>query len=76
MHFSSTAERKSRGSRKVFPTRWVNLNVYEKLKRKLSDDFMPKKNKHYARYLFLKMKQTQGETTTMYAARLREKANE
>ena len=69
-------ERKSRGSRKVFPTRWVNLNVYEKLKRKLNDYCMPKKNKHYARYLFLKMKQTHGETTTMYAARLREKANE
>ena len=52
------------------------LNEYQKLKRKLNDYFTPKKNKHYARYLFLKMKQTHGETTTMYAARLGEKANE
>ena len=43
------------------------LHQYEKLKKKLNDYFTPKKNKHYARYLFLKMKQTHGETTTMYA---------
>lgn len=61
---------------KSLPDPMDELNEYEKLKRKLNDYFMPKKNKHYARYLFLKMKQTHGETTTMYAARLREKANE
>ena len=62
---------------KSLPNPMGELNEYEKLKKKLNDYFMPKKNKHYARYLFLKMKQsTHGETTTMYAARLREKANE
>ena len=61
---------------KSLPDPMDELNEYEKLKRKLNDYFMPKKNKHYARYLFLKMKQTHGETTTMYAAHLREKANE
>ncbi|XP_015762118.1 PREDICTED: uncharacterized protein LOC107341222 [Acropora digitifera] len=61
---------------KSLPNPMGELNEYEKLKRKLNDYFTPKKNKHYARYLFLKMKQTHGETTTMYAARLRVKANE
>lgn len=31
-------------------------DVYKKLKDKLSDYFAPKKNKHYARYIFLKMR--------------------
>ena len=61
---------------KSLPNPTGELNEYEKLKKKLNNYFTPKKNKHYARYLFLKMKQTHGETTTMYAARLREKANE
>ena len=60
---------------KSLPNPTGELNEYEKLK-KLNDYFTPKKSKHYARYLFLKMKQTHGETTMMYAARLREKANE
>lgn len=45
-------------------------DVYEKLRTKLNEHFTPKKNKHYARYLFLKMRQHVGETTSAYAARL------
>ena len=68
------------------PTRSINEDAlaiygkgiaeYEKLKRKLNAYFIPNKNKHYARYLFLKVKSTHGETATVHAARLREKANE
>ena len=47
-----------------------------KLRTKLNDHFTPKKNKHHARYLFLKMRPHMGETTSAYAARLREKAKE
>jgi uncharacterized membrane-anchored protein YjiN (DUF445 family) len=47
---------------------------YEKLSSKLSDYFSPKKNKHYSRYLFFKMRPNSGESTIEYAARLREKA--
>ena len=43
---------------------------------KLNDHFTPKKNKHHARYLFLKMRPHVGETISVYAARLREKAKE
>lgn len=48
--------------------------VYTKLKGKLTDYFAPKKNVHYNRYLFLKMRPYSGESTISYAARLREKA--
>ena len=51
-------------------------DVYLKLRTKLNDHFTPKKNKHHARYLFLKMRPHMGETTSAYAARLREKAKE
>ena len=51
-------------------------DVYLKLRTKLNDHFTPKKNKHHARYLFLKMRPHVGETTSAYAARLREKAKE
>ena len=37
---------------------------------------MLKKNKHFARYLFLKMRQIRDESTVTYVARLREKAHE
>ena len=50
-----------------------NLNVYEKLRRKLNDYFIPKKNKHYSWYMFLKMRPQMGETTVAYATRQREK---
>ena len=53
-----------------------NLNVHEKLRRKLNDYFIPKKNKHYSRYMFLKMRPQMGETTVAYATRLREKAHD
>lgn len=49
-------------------------DVYTKLKDKLTDYFSPKKNVHYARYLFLKMRPLPGENTVSYAARLREKS--
>ena len=51
-------------------------DVYLKLRMKLNDHFSPKKNKHHARYLFLKMRTQVGETISAYAARLREKAKE
>ena len=51
-------------------------DVYTKLRTKLNDHFTPKKNKHHARYLFLKMRPHVGETISVYAARLREKAKE
>ncbi|CAC5368591.1 unnamed protein product [Mytilus coruscus] len=50
------------------------MDVYEKLKKKLNDYFAPKKNKHYANYLFLKVRPVNGESTVAYAARLRERA--
>ena len=40
----------------------------------LSNYFSPKKNVHYARYLYLKMKPHAGEGTVSYAARLRVKS--
>lgn len=49
-------------------------NVYEITRNKLNEHFTPKKNKHHARYLFLKLKPNANEATTAYAARLREKA--
>ena len=52
------------------------LDSYEKLRVKLNADFMPKKNKHYARYIFLKTRPEAGEATFTYATRLREKAIE
>ena len=51
-------------------------NDYEKLRKKLNDYFKLKKNKHRARYVFLKMRSTHEETMNAYAARLREKAND
>ena len=52
------------------------LDVYQKLRKKLNDYFIPKRNKHYARYIFLKMPPDMGETTVAYATRLREKAHD
>ena len=49
-------------------------NPYEKLRAKLNDHYLPKKNKHYSRYQFLKLRPIRGESTSSYAARLREKA--
>ena len=52
------------------------LDSYQKLRVKLNAYFMPKKKKHYARYIFLKTRPEAGEATVTYATRLREKANE
>ena len=51
-----------------------HLDVYEKMRKKLNDYFAPKKNKHYSRYVFLKMRPINGESTISYEARLRAKA--
>ena len=51
-------------------------DVYLKLRTELNNHFTPKKNKHHARYLFLKVRPHMGEATSAYAARLREKAKE
>ena len=48
--------------------------MYAKLQSKLKNYFAPKKNIHYARYLFLKMKPHTGEGKVSYAARLREES--
>jgi len=47
-------------------------DAYHKLRDKLTEYFAPRKNKHYARYIFLKMRPLENETTVSYAARLRE----
>jgi predicted ATP-binding protein involved in virulence len=52
------------------------MNDYEKIKTKLDEHFLLKRNKYHARYKFLSMKPTASETTLAYAARLRGKANE
>ena len=52
------------------------FNVYDKLRQKLNDYFVPKRNKHYSRYMFLKLRPNIGETTVAYATRLREKAHD
>ena len=46
----------------------VRDDDYKKLKRKLNNHFLPKKNKHHARYTFNKQKQTAGESVVTYAA--------
>ena len=48
-------------------------NEYRKLKRKLDNHFLPKKNKHHARYAFSKERLRSQESILNYAARLREK---
>ena len=53
-----------------------SLNEYEKLRKKLNDYFLLKRNKHHARYIFLKSKPIAGEKTVTYATRLREKAQD
>ena len=50
------------------------MNEYEKLRKKLNDYFLPRQNKHYSRYIFLKLRPLAGEATIAYAARLRERA--
>ena len=52
------------------------LDEYQKLRIKLNEYFLPKKNKHYARFIFLKTRPEAGEATVVYATRLRENAHE
>ena len=51
-------------------------NDYTKLKRKLNNHFLPKKNKHHARYMFSKERIQSNESIISYMARMREKAKE
>ena len=39
----------------------INIDHYQKLRIKLNAYFMPKKNKHYVRYVFLKTMPEAGE---------------
>ena len=43
-----------------------NLDVYQKSKTKLNSYFMQERNKHYARYMFLKTRPEAGEATVAY----------
>lgn len=54
----------------------VGDDDYKKLKRKLNNYFLAKKNKHHARCTFNKQKQIAGESVVTYAARLREKSKD
>ena len=54
----------------------VGDDDYKKLKRKLNNHFLPKKNKQHARYTFSKQRPEAGESVVSYAARLREKAKD
>ena len=45
---------------------------YQMLKRKLNNHFLPKKNKHHARYTFSKQRMESHESIVTYAARMRE----
>ena len=47
-----------------------NLDDYQKVKKKLNNCLVPKRNKHYARYMFLKSRHEAGETIVAYATRL------
>ena len=49
------------------------FDEYKKLRTKLNDYFISKRNRHYARYLFLKLRPEREESTVAYATRLREK---
>lgn len=51
-------------------------DAYSKLCTKVNGYFTVKKHQHHAHYLFVKMRPCTGETISVYAARLREKAIE
>ena len=54
----------------------LGQNVYQKIRNKMNEYFIPKRNKHYSRYKFLNMRPQVGETSVTYATRLREKAQD
>ena len=49
---------------------------FEKVKKKLTDYYVPQINKHYARYMFIKMRPKPRERIMTYYTRLREQADE
>ena len=51
-----------------------NLDGYQKVKKKLNDYIVPKRNKQYGRYMYLKSRSEAGEAIVAYVTRLREKA--
>ena len=51
-------------------------NDYAKLRNKLKNHYLPKKNKHHSPYLFLQMRPRSEESINSYAARLIEKAQD
>ena len=57
------------------PDALENLDEYDKLKKKVNDYYLLRRNKHYVRFLFLNMRPKPGESTLSYVAILREKAN-
>ena len=54
----------------------VGDDDYKKLKRKLDNRFLPKKNRHHGRFTFSKERPIEGESVITYAARLREKSKD
>ena len=62
------------GLENILPDKAGDGNKYTKLKTKLNDYYLPKKNKHHARYKFLSTKPQQNESILSYTTRLREKA--
>ena len=52
------------------------MDDYEKLKTKLYGCYLPERNKHHTRYIFLRMKPQHGESSASYTARLHQKVNE
>ena len=53
-----------------------NDNNFEKIKRKLNNHFLSKKNKHHVLYSFSKQRMEPSETVVSYAARMRHQAGE
>ena len=60
---------------KTLPNPEGDLDEYLKLRTKLNEYFLPKRNKLYARYIFMQIRPLPEETTISYATRLREKAH-
>ena len=52
-----------------------NLDDYQKVKQNLNDYFVPKRNKRYGRYMFLKSTPEAGKTIVAYTTRLVEKVH-
>ena len=61
---------------KYLPDLADNLDEYQKIRKKLNDYYLARRNIYFERYLFLKMRPAPGERTVAYGTRLREKASE